>query len=189
MSSYSFDSDEKSNREETESKTKNDEEEINLNLDLIKSISKTLTMILEENKYLKNYKEIIQKQSKMVFSYKIVPGISINDYLERIQKYSNVEKNTLIISLILIDRFCEISKTILTYYNIHRILFAAIIIAIKYNEDCFYDNNYYADIAGIKLEELNKIEMTFVLMCDFQFYISDEIFEKYNLYLTSFEKD
>ena len=111
-----------------------------------------MTLILEENKNLKNYKDIIQKQSKMIFSASSVPGISIIDYLERIQTYSNLEKSTLISSLIFIDRFCELSKTTLTYYNIHRILFASIIIAIKYNEDSFYDNKYYAEIAGITIE-------------------------------------
>ena len=144
----------------------------------------------------------------MIFSASSVPGISIIDYLERIQTYSNLEKNTLISSLIFIDRFCELSKTTLTYYNIHRILFASIIIAIKYNEDSFYDNKYYSEIAGVNLkelkmleysfttqvnfnlftrEELNLIEEAFVLMSDFQFFISDDIFENYNRYLTSFK--
>ena len=189
MSSYSFDSEEKSNGEDTESKTKNDDQEINLNLDLIKSISKTLTMILEENKYLKNYKEIIQKQSKMVFSAKIVPGISINDYLKRIQKYTNIEKNTLIISLILIDRFCEISKTILTYYNIHRILFSAILMSIKYNEDSFYDNKYYSQIAGVKVKELQILEYNFIKLLNCELYVSRELYDKYQVYLENFKFD
>jgi hypothetical protein len=185
MNSDSFNSEDGSFEEETDSKTKNDEQDLNHNL--IKAIAKTLTLILEENKNLQNYKDIIQKQSKMIFSASSVPGISIIDYLERIQTYSNLEKNTLISSLIFIDRFCELSKTTLTYYNIHRILFASIIIAIKYNEDSFYDNKYYAEIAGITIEELNLIEEAFVLMSDFQFFISDDIFENYNRYLTSFK--
>ena len=186
MKSDSFNSEEDSFEEETESKTKNEEQDLNINL--LESIAKTLTLIVEENKNLKNYKDIIQKQSKMVFSANSVPSISIVEYLKRTQTYANLEKNTLISCLIFIDRFCELSKTTLTYYNIHRILFASIITSIKYNEDSFYDNKYYAQIAGIKIEELNMIEEEFVLMCDFQFYISDDIFENYNKYLTSFEK-
>ena len=173
------------NDEENNEEENNDEK---MMLELIDSISSALTTILEGNEKLENYKEIVKKQSKMVFSANSVPSISIVEYLKRIQTYANLEKNTLISCLIFIDRFCELSKTTLTYYNIHRILFASIITSIKYNEDSFYDNKYYAQIAGIKIEELNMIEEEFVLMCDFQFYISDDIFENYNKYLTSFEK-
>ena len=73
----------------------------------------------------------------------------------------------------------------LTYYNIHRILFGAILISIKYNEDTFYGNDYYAEIAGIKINELNLIEYNFILLCNYQIFVSDEIFNHYNSYLIS----
>jgi hypothetical protein len=190
-SSNSFNSEEDSfdtGGEETESKT--DKIELKLaNSNLIKSISSALTMILDENKNLKNYKKILLAQKKMIFNAKSVPKISIYDYLKRIQTYSYIEKSTLIISLIYIDRICQIGHLTLTYYNIHRILFAAIIIAIKYNEDSFYDNKYYSEIAGVDLKELNIMENTFVEMCHFKLYIADEIFEKYYKYLNSLEDD
>ena len=190
-SSNSFNSEEDSfdtGGEETESKT--DKIELKLaNSNLIKSISSALTMILDENKNLKNYKKILLAQKKMIFNAKSVPKISIYDYLKRIQTYSYIEKSTLIISLIYIDRICQIGHLTLTYYNIHRILFAAIIIAIKYNEDSFYDNKYYSEIAGVDLKELNIMENTFAEMCHFKLYIADEIFEKYYKYLNSLEDD
>ena len=189
MDSDSFDSEKESydtDRDREENESNISKEEIK-NLDLIKSISTTLTMILEENKNLKNYNDIIHKQSKMIFSANSIPKISIYDYLIRIQTYSYIDKNTLIISLIYIDRICDLGHITLTYYNIHRILFTSVIIAIKYNEDCFYDNKYYSEIAGVKLSELNNLENTFVQKCNFMFYISDDIFEKYSRYLNSFK--
>ena len=191
MDSDSFDSEKESydtDRDREENESNISKEEIK-NLDLIKSISTTLTMILEENKNLKNYNDIIHKQSKMIFSANSIPKISIYDYLIRIQTYSYIEKNTLIIALIYIDRICDLGHITLTYYNIHRILFTSVIIAIKYNEDCFYDNKYYSEIAGVKLSELNNLENTFVQKCNFMFYISDDIFEKYSRYLNSFKND
>ena len=189
MDSDSFDSEKESydtDRDREENESNISKEEIK-NLDLIKSISTTLTMILEENKNLKNYNDIIHKQSKMIFSANSIPKISIYDYLIRIQTYSYIEKNTLIIALIYIDRICDLGHITLTYYNIHRILFTSVVIAIKYNEDCFYDNKYYSEIAGVKLNELNNLENTFVQKCNFMFYISDDIFEKYSRYLNSFK--
>ena len=155
------------------------------NIDLIKAISQTLESILEENKNNLKYKEILKKQSKMVFSANTVPSISIEDYLIRIQKYANMEKNTLIVSLIFIDRLCKINNLTLTYNNIHRILFTSILLSIKYNEDNFYDNKYYAEIAGVKSQELKSLEYNFINMINFHFFVNDEIFEKYRIYLNN----
>ena len=187
----SFDSEQASDgNSETAIETKTEtqsEKEINLDLDLIEEISQTLTTILEDNKNLNNYKEILKNQSKMVFSANSIPTISIKEYLIRIQTYSNIEKSTLILSLIYIDRFCEIADITLTYYNIHRILFAAVLMSIKYNEDNYYDNKFYADIAGVKLKELKMIEYTFLDLIDFKMFIDSETFEKYRDFLENNE--
>ena len=195
MNNESFDSS-ADNNSETGAETKTDtrkekdteqEPEPNLNVELIEAISQTLTTILDDNKNLENYKEIIKNQSKMVFSANTVPNISIKDYLTRIQTYSNIEKSTMILSLIYIDRICEIADLTLTYFNIHRILFAGVLMAIKYNEDNFYDNKFYSEIAGVKLKELKMIEYTFLDLIDFQMFIDDETYEKYQQYLENIE--
>ena len=168
-------------------KDEEDEEKNFPNINLIKAISITLETILENNQRRPNYKDVLKKQSKMVFNSQKIPNISIEDYLKRIQTYSNLEENTLIVSLIFIDRLCKLSNLTLTYYNIHKILFTAVLISIKYNEDCFYDNKYYADIAGIKAKELKSLEYNFVNMISFRFYVGRDIFEKYKLHLDNFE--
>ena len=171
---------------ETDSKSQNEDQNLN-NFELIKAISDTLTTILEENKKLPNLKEIILKQNKMCFSSNSIPNISIYDYLKRIQEYSNIENNTFILSLIYIDRLCTLGKITLTYYNIHRILFGAILISIKYNEDNFYDNQYYSEIGGIKLKELNLLEYNFAKIMNSNFFVNKSIFEIYRLYLDNYE--
>jgi hypothetical protein len=176
--------------EEIEIKDTNDTKEDSntiSNLNLIKSISQTLSSILENSKTQNNYKEIIKKQSKMVFSANLIPNISIEDYLIRIQTYSKIENSTLIISLILIDRVCQRNNLTLTYYNIHRILFSSILISIKFNEDLYYDNKFYADIAGVKTKELKLLEYNFVSMLNFNLLVKEELYEKYKQYLEEFD--
>lgn len=158
------------------------------NYKLIKAIAKTLDTILENNKKKSNYKEIVKKQSKMAFSANLIPGISIEDYLLRIQTYANVEESTLIICLIFIDKLCHTADVTLTHYNIHRILFIAVLLSIKYNEDSFFDNQYYSEIAGVKIKELKLLEYTFVSMVDFNLFVSNEIYEKYKNYLDNFDQ-
>ena len=175
--------------EETKQEKKNEEDSPQSklpNFDLIRAIAITLNSILETNKNLENYKEIIRDQSRQVFSANIIPSISIKDYLIRIQTYSNIERSTLIISLIYIDRFCNKAKVTLTHYNIHRILFSSILIGIKFNEDNFYDNKYYSQIAGVKLKELKVLEYNFIKMLNCELYVSRDLYDKYELYLKNF---
>ena len=190
----SFDSENSSNCEEEEINTKSgkkvDSPQNNLkNYNLIKAISITLTSILDQNKNLENYREIIQNQRHSIFSGNFIPNISVKDYLERIQTYTNIEKSTLIICLIYIDRLCNKAKVTLTYYNIHRILFSSIIIGIKYNEDCFYDNKYYSQIAGVKMKELVILEYNFIKMLNCELYVSKELYDKYQIYLDNYDFD
>ena len=159
------------------------------NRKLILAISNTITSILDQNKNLDNYKEIIKAQSHTVFSGNFIPNISIKDYLIRIQTYANVEKSTLIISLIYIDRLCSKAKVTLTYYNIHRILFSAVLISIKYNEDNYYDNKYYAQIAGVKSKDLKTLEYYFIKLLNFSLYVNKEDYDKYQGYLDNYNFD
>ena len=156
------------------------------NMNLIKAISQVLETIIEDNKHLIKYGEIIKKQNKSIFSSIKIPNISIEEYLTRIQTYANIERNTLIVSLIYIDRLCKNSGITLTYYNIHRIIFTSILVSIKYNEDQLYDNKYYSEIAGLRLKELNSLEHNFLQMIHFFLFVNDETFKKYKLYLDNF---
>ena len=113
-------------------------------------------------------------------------NLLIFDFLTRIQVYSGIEKSTLILSLIQIDNLCKKADLVLTYYNIHRILFGAVLISIKYNEDSYYDNKFYSEIAGVKLKELKMIEYTFLELSDFNVFINDKEYEQYRNYLEQF---
>ena len=124
----------------------------------------------------------------MIFSANSVPNISIKDYLIRIQTYSGIEKSTLILSLIQIDHICKKADLILTYFNIHRILFGAVLISIKFNEDSYYDNKFYSEIAGVKLKELKMIEYTFLELNDFNVFVNGKEYEQYRQYLEEFNK-
>ena len=153
------------------------------NLDLINSISNTLITILEKNKKLPNYKDILKNQSKMYFSSYTIPTITLKEYLTRIQIYSRVESSTLLLSLILIDKMCKRSGILLTYFNIHRILFSSLLICIKFNEDSFFNNTFYSQIAGVKPEELQLLEYTFLEYNDFNIFVKDFEYIQYEKYL------
>jgi hypothetical protein len=120
----------------------------------------------------------INNSSIILFNNDEIPNISIYNYVNRIVEYTNCEDNTLILSLIYLNQI--IKKNInLTVYNIHKFLFASILLALKINEDKIYKNEYYSSIAGISLKELNLIEYHFLTILDFQIFIPENIFNYY----------
>ena len=54
------------------------------------------------------------------------------------------------------------------------------------NEDSIYTNNYYAQVAGISLKKLNKIEHEFLNMNKFKLFVDKNLFNKYQQYLSNF---
>ena len=142
---------------------------------LINTLSFLFTDICKENDILNldNDKRIIPFLSKKNQS------LSIKKYLLRLVKYTQVESSTLIAMLIFIDRLCELNNFIVNSYNVYKILFSSLIMAIKYNEDEYYDNKFYAKVGGVTLKEMNILEISFLKLIDFKLYISEEIFETY----------
>ena len=151
----------------------------NINHNLNSSISITLLNLISENRSKHNYKELLKKQKNNVFNSLKVPKLSLGDFLYRIMYYSKVNDETLISSLILIDRYCKNNKIILTIYNIHYLLFTSILTTIKFMEDKFFSNKYYALICGIKLSHLNKMEYEFLCGIKFELFIDKDFFIQY----------
>ena len=122
------------------------------------------------------------------FFCKKQPQISINKYLKRFMKYSKPEPSTIIITLIYIDKICESSNLQLTILNIHRLLLACMVVALKYNEDDYYSNEYYAKVGGISLKELNQLEYNILILLDFNVFIDDALYENYENQIKDYQK-
>ncbi len=149
------------------------------NSNLIEIISFSLLKIITKSKEKKNYKEKIKSQKKSLFTSKKIPNISIGDYLARIKKFTNINDSTLIICLIYLDRYLKMNKIILTEFNVHRLFFSSLLIAIKYNEDYFYTNKFYSNVSGLKCSELNKLELKFSTEIKFDLFVDKNLYEKY----------
>ena len=167
----------------------NTTEDLQINEILLNKINKILSIVIEENKTLKNYKEKVLSQRDMSFTSYKKPSLSIKDYLFRIQNYTEAEDNTIIIALMYIDRLSDISSILLTPFNVHRILFVSILLAIKYNEDICFGFDFYAKVAGMPRSDLKVMEREFVYLIKFKFYIDKDEFEKYKLYIDDIEFD
>ena len=123
------------------------------------------------------------------FLSKKVPAITIKNYLERLIKYTKIESTTLVLILIFIDRVCDINKIRLNYFNIHKLIIASMLVSIKYNEDDYFSNEFYAKVGGIRMTDMNKLEYEFLSLIEFNLFVNEEVFNKYNTYLISAHDD
>lgn len=173
----SFDSERSTTEEEINSTS------IQLHTPVISSIAEALQKVILHNETQEYYHKVVQHQMKSPFSTWQIPSISIEDYLERIQFYTKCEEASLISSLIYIDRISSIGHIVLTSYNVHRILFCSILAGIKYNEDTYFKNEYYATVAGITEKELNRLEYHYMNAIKYTLYIDEEEYSQYMNYL------
>eukprot|EP01094_Clydonella_sp_ATCC50884_P006689 TRINITY_DN158_c0_g2_i3.p1 TRINITY_DN158_c0_g2~~TRINITY_DN158_c0_g2_i3.p1 ORF type:complete len:199 (-),score=73.81 TRINITY_DN158_c0_g2_i3:195-791(-) len=120
-----------------------------------------------------------EKALEASFNSSVAPDIAVLAYLERLCKYTRCSANTLVCALIYVDRMVVIHKVKLTYRNAHRIVLACLVAAIKYSDDHFCSNAYYARVGGVSLRELNRLEVALLSMLDFDLYVDEEHFKLY----------
>ena len=138
-----------------------------------------LSDILEEITFDNHSKKHIL--NKDCFYMKNLPNLTFVDFTKRIFKYLKPESSTIIISLIYIDMFLNIDreKMFLTENNIFKVYLSSIVLAIKYNEDDFDENDYFAKVGGITLPELNVLEREFVKIINYKLFVNDEVYKNY----------
>lgn len=132
--------------------------------DIINFISSIFSSIIHNNKLMK--KKQSRGMNEPLYS-KIVPVLTVNKYLIRIMKYTEIENNTLIVAYLYIMKLIKKENFVLGINNVYRLLLGATVLAKKVLEDIKLDNSYYCAIGGISNGELNMIEYSLFTRIDF----------------------
>ncbi len=69
------------------------------------------------------------------------------------------------------------------YNLLYRLILSAMLIALKYNEDDYFNNEFYAKVGGVTKKEIDKLEYEFLIRSEYKLFVSEDVFEKYNNYL------
>jgi len=110
-----------------------------------------------------------------------VPSISLEAYVKRIEQYSGCTRATMVAALVFIDRILEKNPHFfLTERNVHRLLLSCVVAALKFYEDSFYSNKFYARIGGVSVLEMNALEIAQLNMINFDLYVSPARFAQYD---------
>ncbi|KAK5580278.1 hypothetical protein RB653_000293 [Dictyostelium firmibasis] len=110
---------------------------------------------------------------------KKLPAITIKDYLCRLMKYSPCSKECFVSSLLYIDRLLLECGLSINSYNIHRILITTLLISTKYLDDIFYNNEFYSQVGGVSLKEMNTLELDFLKLLRFSAFCPIPLFNEY----------
>lgn len=138
------------------------------------------------------------KSSLLGFHGSNVPGIGIEAYLSRILKYCPMTPDVFLALLVYFDRIAERGLTLssdntrslfmLDSFNIHRLIIAGMTVASKFFSDIFYKSSRYAKVGGLPVEELNSLELQFILLLDFKLMVQVEELQKYADFILNYNE-
>ncbi|ORY27494.1 cyclin-domain-containing protein [Naematelia encephala] len=129
----------------------------------------------------------------LAFHARHIPSISIEAYLLRILKYCPTTNEVFLGLLVYFDRMSRLGTPsgiggvavgvrkgfAIDSYNVHRLVIAGVTVASKFFSDVFYTNSRYAKVGGLPPNELNALELQFLLLNDFRLVIPPDEMQRY----------
>lgn len=90
-------------------------------------------------------------------------------------RYSHCSPVCFIAAGIYMERLAEQHPALApTSLNLHRLLFTGVVIAIKFFDDKYYSNGFYAKVGGVSRSELNLLELEMLQLMSFNAYVGVE---------------
>eukprot|EP00928_Gymnodinium_smaydae_P054402 TRINITY_DN3817_c0_g2_i3.p1 TRINITY_DN3817_c0_g2~~TRINITY_DN3817_c0_g2_i3.p1 ORF type:complete len:871 (+),score=123.32 TRINITY_DN3817_c0_g2_i3:39-2615(+) len=107
------------------------------------------------------------------------PGTFL-DYMKRLYQYFQCTDECFIIALAYIDRIGRASPELMvSTFSFHRLMLTSLMLAVKYHDDVYYSNRYYAKVGGVTLQEMNRLEAAFLTRLSFSMHITADHYNRY----------
>lgn len=115
-----------------------------------------------------------------IFDANLSSNYNLSKYINRIVNPCKLQNSTLIHALILLDRFCNVSGISLSNANCFKLIFIALVQAIKINEDKLLRDKDFAIVGGIELKEFVNLEYLFIKKLDYNIFTNDKSYCLYS---------
>eukprot|EP00737_Agarophyton_chilense_P000720 gb/GEZJ01000796.1/.p1 GENE.gb/GEZJ01000796.1/~~gb/GEZJ01000796.1/.p1 ORF type:complete len:229 (-),score=32.49 gb/GEZJ01000796.1/:1024-1710(-) len=113
-----------------------------------------------------------------------MPPISTYEYIERLVKYTACSNSAFVVMLIYIDRLKTSNSIQFVPHSMHRILLAALTVAVKNTDDIVCSSSHYAKVGGVgSVSEMNRLEMLFFKSIDYECFVSPAMYATYHAQL------
>ena len=114
------------------------------------------------------------------FHSRAPPGISVQDYLQRLTTHATLSPPILLSMVYYIDRLCAIYPAFtITSLTVHRFLISSATVASKGLSDSFWTNKTYAKVGGVSLNELALLELEFLERVEWRIVPKPEVLVDY----------
>lgn len=114
------------------------------------------------------------------FHSRTPPGISVNDYLQRLTTHVTLSPPILLSMVFYIDKLCALYPAfIISSLTVHRFLIVSATVASKGLSDSFWNNKKYALVGGLSLRELALLELEFLVRIQWRVIPRPEVLRDY----------
>ncbi|ORX51926.1 cyclin-domain-containing protein [Hesseltinella vesiculosa] len=128
---------------------------------------------------------VVPQPTYTLFHARSIPSIDIYSYLSRILKYCPCTNECFLSLLVYFDRMSKNALALtgqpftIDSYNIHRLIISGVMVSSKFFSDIFYTNTRYAKVGGLPVTELNRLELEFLQLNDFNISVSISELQRY----------
>ncbi|CAE8629906.1 unnamed protein product [Polarella glacialis] len=108
-----------------------------------------------------------------------VPAISIEDYVQRLFTFMDCSIECFVLAIAYIERARHLNADFrVTKLNVHAVMLASLLIAVKVNDDLFHANSYYARVGGVGIKALFGYELQLLQMLRWRAQVSLQDFQR-----------
>ncbi len=126
------------------------------------------------------------------FYSKKPPPIPLEEYLLRLHRYCPMSTAVFLAASLYIHRMTVVERLLpVTGRNVHRLLLAALRVAMKALEDLSYPHSRFAKVGGVTELELGRLEVSFCFLAKFELKVSKEMLlqQAISLRIASLQRD
>jgi hypothetical protein len=97
-----------------------------------------------------------------VYHTACVPDVSIEAFSILVHQHAYVSQEVIVAAFILMARYERATQIPITAHMMHRVFVASVHIAAKVHVDFFVSNERFAQVVGVTLQEMNRLEARFI---------------------------
>jgi len=103
----------------------------------------------------------------------------IKPYFMRIAYYTRCSEESLITSLIYIDRLIDHCKLTVTPHNVHKLILTSVLVAVKFCDDDHHKNAYFGKVGCVSNKEMKSLERIFLFKIKFDLCVTNNVYNFY----------
>jgi hypothetical protein len=114
------------------------------------------------------------------FHSTVPPRMDIHKYVACIGEHFGCSSECFVLGLLYIDRLVKAHpRMVMSPLSCHRCVLTSVMLAAKFHDDVVYRNTYYAEVGGVRVQELNALERLFVSLLGWKLNVHPEEYELY----------